>query len=114
MLGKHPISKDKATELVKLLKVPGTNNEIQELICCLNKIPENRSNTEVANDPVVARLTELVNVYGETLKVLIQEEAGDGIMSAIDCQVTMDKQVTSSETRIVIAINGKFLKYKHQ
>lgn len=66
----------------------------------------------VPTDPLIYRLYEVVGVYGDTLKEVIQEKFGDGIMSAIDFSMDVDKQVDPKGDRVVITMNGKFLPYK--
>ena len=61
---------------------------------------------------MIYRFYELVQVYGTTWKELIQEEFGDGIMSAIDFDMTMERQADQKGDRVKIAMSGKFLGYK--
>ena len=68
--------------------------------------------TQVPTDPLIYRFYELVSVYGTTWKELIHEEFGDGIMSAIDFDMTMDRQPDQKGDRVKIAMSGKFLEYK--
>ena len=68
--------------------------------------------TEVPTDPLIYRWYELVNVYGTTLKELIHEEFGDGIMSAIDFTLEVDKVEDPKGDRVKITMCGKFLPYK--
>ena len=63
-------------------------------------------------DPLVYRFYELVQVYGTTWKEIIQEEFGDGIMSAIDFEMTIERQPDPKGDRVKISMNGKFLPYK--
>ena len=66
----------------------------------------------VPTDPLVYRFHELVQVYGTTWKELIQEEFGDGIMSAIDFDMTLERQPDQKGDRVKITMSGKFLSYK--
>ena len=66
----------------------------------------------VPTDPLIYRFYELVMVYGTTWKELIQEEFGDGIMSAIDFDMTMERQPDQKGDRVKIGMSGKFLGYK--
>lgn len=66
----------------------------------------------VPTDPLVYRLYEIVGVYGETLKEVIQEKFGDGIMSAIDFSMDIDKIEDPKGDRVLMTLNGKFLPYK--
>ena len=63
-------------------------------------------------DPLIYRFYELVNVYGTTWKELIQEEFGDGIMSAIDFDMTIERQPDQKGDRVKVTMSGKFLNYK--
>ena len=63
-------------------------------------------------DPTVYRFHELVQVYGPTWKELIHEEFGDGIMSAIDYEMTMERLPDPKGDRVRIVMNGKFLPYR--
>lgn len=68
--------------------------------------------TAVPTDPLIYRFYELVMVYGTTWKELIHEEFGDGIMSAIDFDMTLERQPDQKGDRVKIAMSGKFLPYK--
>ncbi len=63
-------------------------------------------------DPLIYRFYELVQVYGTTWKELIQEEFGDGIMSAIDFNMTIEREPDPKGDRVKIGMSGKFLPYK--
>ena len=68
--------------------------------------------TTVPADPLIYRFYELVNVYGTTFKELIHEEFGDGIMSAIDFKMELQREPDPKGDRVSITISGKFLPYK--
>jgi cyanate lyase len=68
--------------------------------------------TAVPTDPLIYRFYELVNVYGTTLKELIHEEFGDGIMSAIDFKMDLTREPDPKGDRVKIVMSGKFLPYK--
>ncbi|TNE68790.1 MAG: cyanate hydratase, partial [Rhodobacteraceae bacterium] len=63
-------------------------------------------------DPLIYRLYEVVNVYGTTMKALIEEEFGDGIMSAIDFTMDISRTEDPKGDRVKIVLDGKFLPYK--
>ena len=63
-------------------------------------------------DPLVYRFHELVSVYGTTWKALIEEEFGDGIMSAIDFDMTIEREPDPKGDRVKMTLSGKFLPYK--
>lgn len=66
----------------------------------------------VTKEPLQYRFQEIVYVYGSTLKALIEEKFGAGIMSAIDFSMDIQKQEDPKGDRVVITMNGKFLPYK--
>ena len=68
--------------------------------------------TAVPTDPLIYRFYELVQVYGTTWKELIQDEFGDGIMSAIDFDMMIERQPDQKGDRVKISMSGKFLPYK--
>ena len=68
--------------------------------------------TSVPTDPLIYRFYELVNVYGSTFKALIHEEFGDGIMSAIDFKMDLQRESNPLGDRVNITMSGKFLPYK--
>jgi cyanate lyase len=68
--------------------------------------------TTVPTDPLIYRFHELVSVYGTTFKELIHEEFGDGIMSAIDFKMDLQREPDPKGDRVSIVMSGKFLSYK--
>jgi cyanate lyase len=68
--------------------------------------------TAVPTDPLIYRFYELVSVYGSTFKALIHEEFGDGIMSAIDFKMDLQREPNPAGDRVSIVMSGKFLSYK--
>jgi cyanate lyase len=68
--------------------------------------------TAVPTDPLIYRFYELVSVYGTTFKELIHEEFGDGIMSAIDFKMDLQREADPKGDRVNIVMSGKFLPYK--
>ncbi|HKY01327.1 MAG TPA: cyanase [Burkholderiales bacterium] len=68
--------------------------------------------TSVPTDPLIYRFYELVNVYGTTFKELIHEEFGDGIMSAIDFKMDLQRLKDPNGDRVSITMSGKYLAYK--
>ena len=68
--------------------------------------------TSVPTDPLIYRFYELVSVYGTTFKELIHEEFGDGIMSAIDFKMDLQREPNPAGDRVSIVMSGKFLPYK--
>ncbi|GJI97471.1 cyanate hydratase [Duganella caerulea] len=68
--------------------------------------------TAVPTDPLIYRWYEIVNVYGTTIKELIHEEFGDGIMSAIDFSMDIQREADPKGDRVQVVLSGKFLPYK--
>ncbi|WP_295615258.1 cyanase [Chamaesiphon sp. GL140_3_metabinner_50] len=66
----------------------------------------------VPTDPFIYRFYEIIQVYGFPLKSVIQEKFGDGIMSAIDLTMDVDKEVDPQGDRVKLTMSGKFLHYK--
>ena len=66
----------------------------------------------VPTDALVYRFHDIIQVYGTTLKAVIEEEFGDGIMSAIDFSMDMERVPDPKGDRVKITMNGKFLPYK--
>jgi cyanate lyase len=104
-LGMNSLPKDKAETLVNTLGLPA------EVSAALAEYPTKIFDQSVPTDPCIYRFYEIVGVYGETLKELIQEKGGDGIMSAIDFTMSVDKVSGPSGTRIEVKMSGKFLPY---
>ena len=78
----------------------------------LNEIPL-RGTPMPPTDPLIYRLYELVMLNGPALKALIEEEFGDGIMSAIDFDLMMDRLPNAKGDRVRLVMSGKFLPYKY-
>ena len=68
--------------------------------------------TTVPVDPLIYRFYEITQVFGTTLKALIEEEFGDGIMSAIDFELNVDRIADPKGDRVKVPFNGKFLPYR--
>ena len=107
LLGQMQMTKQQANAAGKLLGLPA------DAVLLLQQVPYKGSlPTAVPTDPLIYRFYELVSVYGTTFKALIHEEYGDGIMSAIDFDMTMERQPDQKGDRVKIAMSGKFLGYK--
>jgi cyanate lyase len=105
-LGMNSMPESAAEKLCKLLDLPDGSK------AALMAYPTKTWEQSVPQDPLIYRLYEIVGVYGETLKEVIQEKFGDGIMSAIDFSMDVDKEENPKGDRVVITMNGKFLPYK--
>ena len=87
--------------------------ELDETVAtALTAFPTKIWDQAVPTDPLIYRLYEVVGVYGDTLKEVIQEKFGDGIMSAIDFSMEVDKIEDPKGDRVLLTLNGKFLPYK--
>jgi cyanate lyase len=106
-LGQMTFSAEQAAILGELFELP------KDAIALLQVAPYKGSlPTAVPSDPLVYRFYELINVYGTTFKELIHEEFGDGIMSAIDFKMDLQREPNPMGDRVSITMSGKFLPYK--
>jgi cyanate lyase len=78
----------------------------------LTDFPSKGLGPVVPTDPLIYRFYEIMQVYGMPLKSVIHEKFGDGIMSAIDFTMNVDKEEDPKGDRVVITMSGKFLPYK--
>lgn len=83
------------------------------VVTALTEIPVKGSNAPtIPKDPLIYRFQEIIYVYGETIKTLVDEEFGPGIMSAIDFTMDIEKVPDPKGDRVKVTMNGKFLPYK--
>jgi cyanate lyase len=107
LLGQMTLNAEQAAAAGKLLDLS------DEAIALLQVVPYRGSlSTQVPSDPLMYRFYELVSVYGTTFKELIHEEFGDGIMSAIDFKMSLEREEDPKGDRVHIVMSGKFLPYK--
>ena len=100
-------NKEQAEKAGKLLALS------PDAVLLLQQVPYKGSlPTAVPTDPLIYRWYEIVNVYGTTIKELIHEEFGDGIMSAIDFEMDLTRLPDAKGDRVKIVMHGKFLPYK--
>jgi cyanate lyase len=79
----------------------------------LQEIPMKGSlDADVPVDPLIYRLHEITQVYGTTIKAVIHEKFGDGIMSAIDFEIDIERVADPKGDRVKLTYNGKFLAYR--
>ncbi|WP_271411247.1 cyanase [Pseudomonas sp. Q1-7] len=106
-LGQMTFDKAQAETLGKLFDLP------DEAVAWLQIVPYKGSlPSAVPSDPLIYRWYEIVSVYGTTIKELIHEEFGDGIMSAIDFSMDIQRQADPKGDRVNVVLSGKFLPYK--
>ncbi|MCJ8331204.1 MAG: cyanase [Lentisphaeria bacterium] len=84
----------------------------EEIVAKLTECPSKGLGPIVPTDPLVYRFYEIMQVYGMPMKAVIHEKFGDGIMSAIDFTLSVDKENDPKGDRVKITMNGKFLPYK--
>jgi len=107
LMGQMKLRPEQAERAAKLFDLDADEKSL------LQEIPYRGSSpTVVPTDPLIYRFYELVQVYGTTWKELIQEEFGDGIMSAIDFDMTIERQPDPKGDRVKLILSGKFLPYK--
>jgi cyanate lyase len=107
MLGQMTLTKVEAEKAGKLFGLD------KEAVQILQEVPYKGSlPTAVPTDPLIYRWYEIVSVYGTTIKELIHEEFGDGIMSAIDFSMDIERQPDPKGDRVKVVLSGKFLPYK--
>jgi cyanate lyase len=107
LLGQMQMTKAQAEAVGKFLDLP------EDAVLLLQQVPYKGSlPTAVPTDPLIYRFYELINVYGTTLKALIHEEFGDGIMSAIDFKMDITREPDPKGDRVSITMSGKYLPYK--
>jgi cyanate lyase len=107
LLGQMKLTPEQATKAGALFDLSTTETKM------LTEIPYRGSLAQVPpTDPLIYRFYELVMVYGTTWKELIQEEFGDGIMSAIDFDMKMERLPDPKGDRVKITMSGKFLPYR--
>ncbi|WP_437672135.1 cyanase [Sorangium sp. So ce131] len=107
LLGQQSMSADEAAAAGRLL---GLGPEAVLLL----QVPPSKGalGPTPPTDPLIYRFHEIVQVYGATLKELIHEKMGDGIMSAIDFEMTIDKVPDPKGDRVKVVMHGKFLPYR--
>lgn len=104
-MGMNAFPVDKAKLMVSVMGLP------QETESVLSESPTKIWEQAVPTDPCIYRFYEIVGVYGPTLKALIQEKFGDGIMSAIDFEMTVTRIENPKGDRVKVEMSRKYLGY---
>ena len=104
-MGMNAMPADKAEALAAIFGLP------EEAASILQESPTKIWEQTVPTDPCIYRLYEIVGVYGPTIKALIHEKFGDGIMSAIDFDMTVTRVENPKGDRVKIEMSGKYLAY---
>jgi cyanate lyase len=108
LLGQQKLTKPQAAAAAKLFELSKAEQAM------LNETPMRGTGTPMPpTDPLIYRLYELVMVNGPAWKALIEEEFGDGIMSAIDFDMTIERQPDPKGDRVKVGMTGKFLPFKY-
>src|ERR1700722_10118724 len=107
LMGQMKLGSEQAERAAKLFALSEDGKLLLQEIPYRGSLP-----TVVPTDPLIYRFYELVQVYGTTWKDMIQEEFGDGIMSAIDFDMTIERQPDPKGDRVRVTMTGKFLPYK--
>jgi cyanate lyase len=107
LLGQMSLSKDEAETIGRLLSLEGNETTLLQGTPYRGSLP-----TTIPTDPLIYRFYEITQVFGTTLKALIEEEFGDGIMSAIDFELSVERIPDSKGDRVKVTLNGKFLPYR--
>ena len=104
-MGMNAFPAEKAKLMVAVMGLP------QEAESVLAESPTKIWEQAVPTDPCIYRFYEIVGVYGPTLKALIQEKFGDGIMSAIDFEMSVTRVENPKGDRVKVEMTGKYLGY---
>ena len=106
-LGQMTFTKEQAERVGKIFGLPPQAVKLLQAVPYKGSLP-----TAIPTDPLIYRWYEVVNVYGTTIKELIHEEFGDGIMSAIDFTMDIAREPDPKGDRVYVTLSGKFLPYK--
>lgn len=108
-LGQNTLPAEAASKLTEYLDL---GNRARDVAIALQLPPKKAQEAEtVSKDPLIYRFHEITYVYGDTIKEIIHEKFGDGIMSAIDFDLTIDKMENPKGDRVKVTMTGKFLPY---
>ncbi|BBX73314.1 cyanase [Mycobacterium shinjukuense] len=106
LLGQHPLSSADAATVAALLDLG------DDAVTILQMVPYRGSDPSVSADPTIHRFHEALSVYGPAIKELITEEFGDGIMSAINFRMSVERRPDPQGDRVIVIFDGKFLDYR--
>jgi cyanate lyase len=107
LLGQQPLPKEQADTVAGLLEL---EPDVVTALCA--QPMRGGLDQPVPTDPTIYRFYEVLQVYGPTIKELIHEEFGDGIMSAINFKLDVSRREDPGGERVVVTLDGKFLKYQ--
>ena len=106
-LGQMTFTKEQAAIIGALFDLDAEEQKWLQVVPYKGSLP-----SAVPTDPLIYRWYEIVSIYGTTIKELIHEEFGDGIMSAIDFSMDIQRQADPKGDRVQVVLSGKFLPYK--
>lgn len=106
LLGQQPLDRAQASAVGDLLGLDA------HVVGALQLPPVRGAGAVDLTEPLTYRLTEMVQVYGPALSELVREEFGDGIVSAIDFELDVERVADAKGDRVVMTLNGKFLPYR--
>lgn len=106
LLGQHPVPVESGKIIVELLGLDESAIPVLAAVPMRGGLP-----TAVPTDPTIYRFYEALQVYGGALKELIHEQFGDGIMSAINFSIDVQRKSHPAGDRVVVTFDGKFLPY---
>jgi cyanate lyase len=113
LLGQQPMTAEQAEAAVAAVGLLPKTRERGEVLAALQAQPTRGAlEAPVPTDPTIYRFYEIVQVYGPTIKELIHEEFGDGIMSAINFRFDIKRVPDPAGDRVVVTLDGKFLPYQ--
>lgn len=101
-----------AQEARKIVSKLGLIEEEEAVQSFLTSFPSKGLGPVVPTDPLIYRLYEIMQVYGFPFKAIVHEKFGDGIMSAIDFTMDVEKEKSPKGDRVKVTMSGKYLPYK--
>jgi cyanate lyase len=108
-LGQNTLPAEAAAKIASYLNL---GNHTEDVKIALQQPPKKAQEADtVSKDPLIYRFHEITYVYGDTIKEIIHEKFGDGIMSAIDFDLKIDKIEHAKGDRVKVTMTGKFLPY---
>jgi len=107
LLGQHPLSVAQAEKAAGILELGA-----EEIAAFVAQPTRGALDAAVPTDPTIYRFYEVPLVYGPAIKELIHEKFGDGIMSAINFKIDVERRDDPGGERVVVTLDGKYLKYQ--
>ncbi|MBE0605321.1 MAG: cyanase [Deltaproteobacteria bacterium] len=108
----HGQAQATAAEAGKIVAKLGLGKNRKEVVSFLVAFPNKGLGPVVPTDPLIYRLYEIMQVYGHPFKAIVHEKFGDGIMSAIDFTMDVEREKDPKGDRVKVTMSGKYLPYK--